>query len=89
MQERFHPLKVICIDNKNPERPHLIKEEDWIFEGDVYTVLTEVPFSTGTYYILAERNFIERPVYYNSRRFLPLTEEDLKEGQFSGKELVY
>ena len=69
-------MRVICIDNKHPERPDLITEKDWIFEGEIYTVSNSMQFPGGLYYILAERSNLDRPVYYNSRRFLPLMEQE-------------
>ena len=77
-------MKVICIDNKNPIHPHLMKEQDMIFEGEIYTVTAEVQRPNGLFYILAERMLYLKPVLYQAKRFIPLSNiDEAKESNYN------
>ena len=69
-------MKIICIDNKNPIKHDRINLKDWIYEGEVYTVIEEIQNMVGLFYKLAERNNGEISVIYHSRRFLILSDID-------------
>ena len=69
-------MKVICIDNKNPQHPELLTLKDWIYEGEVYTVTVERICVDGKFYLLAERDFGNESAQYNCKRFIPLSEKD-------------
>ena len=32
-------MKVLCINNKNPENPQKISLSEYVFEGEIYTVV--------------------------------------------------
>lgn len=68
-------MKVICIDNSNPLQPERLFSDDWIFEGEIYTVLFEVEQPWGLFYILSERCTENRTVLYQACRFIPLSED--------------
>jgi hypothetical protein len=77
-------MKVICIDNNNPIHPHLMKEQDMICEGEIYTVTTEVQRPNGLFYILAERMLYPKPVLYQAKRFIPLSNiDETKESNYN------
>lgn len=81
-------MKVICIDNKNPINHDRINPKDWIYEGEVYTVIEEIQNKVGLFYQLAERDNGKFSVIYHSRRFLILSdidefEVDIKENKFN------
>ncbi len=69
-------MRVICIDNSKPLQPHRLFSDDWIYEGEVYTVLHELQKPEGLFYILAERFIDGRVVLYMANRFVPLSEND-------------
>lgn len=69
-------MKVICIDNSNPLDPHRLREQDWVYEGEIYTVVEELLKPNGWFYVLAERLYYPNPVKYQAKRFLPLSEID-------------
>lgn len=69
-------MRVICIDNSKPLQPQRLFADDWIYEGEVYTVLHEIQKPKGLFYILAERFINGRVVLYLANRFVPLSEND-------------
>lgn len=69
-------MKVLCIDNSDPLQPHLLKEEDWIFEGEIYTVIFEMVKDDKLFYVLSERYSPERSPVYQAKRFILLSRWD-------------
>jgi len=47
-------MKVLFIDKPAHLQPHLQVKEDWIFEGEVYSVLFEVTKVDKLFFVLAE-----------------------------------
>ncbi len=69
-------MKVLCINNKNPENPQKISLSEYVFEGEIYTVV-EASFINGKeYYQLAERYRGNKSVKYQAVRFIPLSDID-------------
>lgn len=75
---KLNLMKVLCIDDKN--RPHKISEENWIKEGQVYTVIEVKKMglqNNSTGFKLAEVSLPEKCFpyeYFRSSRFGMLIE---------------
>jgi len=68
-------MKVICINNKIPKTPHLLKPEDWIYEGYTYTVHSSYKDEGDglEYFYLVERLRFDHKPSYRANRFIPLS----------------
>ena len=69
-------MKVLCINNKNPENPQKISLSEYVYEGEIYTVVEASLINNKEYYILAERFRGDKSVKYQAVRFIPLSEID-------------
>lgn len=64
-------MKVICINSKNPKDYFRVFPEDYLKEGNVYTVTEIRDTANGLYYLLKERPSQDRRrVEYNANRFV-------------------
>ncbi len=77
-------MRVLCIDNKNPLNLKKLAKSDWVYEGDMYTVVDEVVNEFGHFYLLAERLGKVPPVLYAASRFVALsTNTNIQQSKYS------
>jgi hypothetical protein len=75
-------MQVVCINDK--KRPHIISEDEWITEGEVYTVINiqEMSLQSGKLgYKLKEITLTQKSApyeYYDADRFEILFDVSLK-----------
>ena len=69
----FVTMKVICIDSCNPIDREKVSFEDYLIEGNTYTVLGSYKAIGKTFYNLKERprKLNGKRIGYWSKRFLP------------------
>ncbi|MFN2458717.1 MAG: hypothetical protein ABR502_10985 [Chitinophagaceae bacterium] len=73
-------MRVICIDATNPKRPDVLLPQDWITEGEIYTVVDQYYDNTDShiYFYLLERQRTPCPSY-RANRFISLSNIDALE----------
>ena len=70
-------MKVLCINNSNPEDKTELRPESWIWEGEIYTVSGKHRENGTLYYYLEERSFFTNGPVYKASRFMRLSKDPL------------